>query len=152
LNRDPQPILMIDDSPEDFAFTRRSFSKAGMVNRLFHCADGEQALDYLFRRNQYASPEDSPRPGVILLDLNMPGIHGSEVLKKIKEHDDLRKIPVIILTTSSDGNDIKSCYDAGANSYVVKPVDPDRFTDALLRLKDYWFEIVVLPSPTERED
>ena len=94
----------------------------------------------------YTNPADSPRPGIILLDLNLPGTDGREVLAEIKGDPSLKTIPVIVLTTSTDEIDIERCYQAGANSYVHKPVGLDGFMTALQRLKDYWFEIVVFPK------
>jgi CheY-like chemotaxis protein len=141
-----EPILLVEDSEEDYAITKRSFAKAGLVNPLYRVADGEQALDYLYRRGNYTDPESAPRPGVILLDLNLPGTDGREVLKVIKLDEFLRRIPVIVLTTSSADDDIQLCYDCGANSYIVKPVELENFIDAVARLRDYWFKIVILPK------
>jgi CheY-like chemotaxis protein len=141
-----EPILLVEDSDEDFAITKRSFAKAGLINPLFRVADGETALDFLYRRGVYENPEDAPRPGVILLDLNLPGTDGREVLRTIKQDEFLRKIPVIVLTTSSADADIQLCYDCGANSYIVKPVELDNFIEAVARLRDYWFKIVILPK------
>ena len=141
-----QPILLIEDSPEDYETTVRSFNRAGVANTFHHCQDGDESLDYLFHRGQYADPASAPRPGIILLDLNMPGIDGREVLMQIKQDKDLRTIPVIVLTTSSDERDIDSCYHDGANSYVQKPVNLTKFIEAIQRLSDYWFEIVLLPK------
>jgi two-component system response regulator len=141
-----QPILLVEDSPEDFEATVRAFKKSGLKNPIVRCEDGDSALDYLFRRGQWADPESSPRPGVILLDLNLPGTDGREVLQEIKKHDQLRHIPIIVLTTSNDDRDVEGCYQAGANSYVQKPVDMDGFIRAIERLNGYWFEVVVLPK------
>ena len=141
-----QPILIVEDSPEDYEATARAFEKASVANTLQWCQDGDEALDYLFRRDRYADPDEAPRPGVILLDLNMPGTDGREVLAEIKQDEMLKKIPVIVLTTSIDERDIEACYQAGANSYVQKPVDLVGFIEAIQRLKDFWFEIVVLPK------
>ena len=143
-----QPILLVEDSPEDFEATVRAFKKSGLRNPIVRCEDGDSALDYLFRRGQWADPESSPRPGVILLDLNLPGTDGREVLQEIKKHDQLRHIPIIVLTTSNDERDVDACYQAGANSYVQKPVDMDGFIRAIERLNGYWFEVVVLPKVT----
>ena len=141
-----EPILLVEDSDEDYAITRRSFAKAGLINPLFRVPDGESALDFLYRRGEYEDPATAPRPGVILLDLNLPGTDGREVLKAIKQDEFLRKIPVIVLTTSSADSDIQLCYDCGANSYIVKPVELENFIDAVARLRDYWFKIVILPK------
>lgn len=140
-----QPILLVEDSPEDFEATVRAFKKSGLKNPIVRCDDGDGALDYLYRRGRWADPETSPRPGVILLDLNLPGTDGREVLTEIKKDDQLRHIPVIVLTTSNDRRDVEACYHAGANSYIQKPVDMDGFLKAIERLNGYWFEVVVLP-------
>lgn len=141
-----QPILLVEDSPEDFEATQRALRKSGLKNPLYRCADGDEALDYLFRRGAYSDPDTSPCPGIILLDLNLPGTDGREVLSEIKRHDSLKKIPVVVLTTSSDERDIDACYRAGANSYVQKPVDMDGFLKAIERLHGYWLEVVILPK------
>jgi CheY-like chemotaxis protein len=140
-----QPILLVEDSPEDVEATRRAFRRSGLRNPLYHCATGDEALDYLHRRGSYADPESAPRPGIVLLDLNLPGTDGREVLEEIKTSEALKEIPVIVLTTSSDERDINGCYRAGANSYIQKPVDVDGFVRAIERLNGYWFEVVILP-------
>ena len=141
-----QPILLVEDSPEDFEATQRAFQKSGLKNTLMRCEDGDEALDYLHRRGEYADPARSPRPGVILLDLNLPGTDGRQVLSEIKSSERLRDIPVVVLTTSADERDITACYRAGANSYIQKPVDIDGFMKAIERLNGYWFEVVILPK------
>ena len=120
--RTEQSILLVEDSPEDYEVTVRAFRKANLVNPVFRCQDGEEALDYLYQRGRYADPEQAPRPGLILLDLNLPGTDGREVLAQVKSDAQLRTIPVIVLTTSADERDIEGCYRAGANSYIQKPV------------------------------
>jgi CheY-like chemotaxis protein len=141
-----QPILLVEDSPEDYEATERAFRRSGLKNEVHRCEDGEEALDYLYRRGKYADPASSPRPGVILLDLNLPGTDGRQVLSEIKTADQLKDIPVVVLTTSVDERDISACYRAGANSYIQKPVDVDGFFKAIERLKGYWFEVVILPK------
>ena len=141
-----KPILLVEDSPEDFEATVRAFNRSGLRNPIVRCEDGDTALDYLHRRGRYASPDQAPRPGVILLDLNLPGTDGREVLQEIKGNEELRQIPVIVLTTSTDDRDVNACYQAGANSYIQKPVDMDGFIRAIERLNGYWFEVVVLPK------
>jgi CheY-like chemotaxis protein len=140
------PILLVEDSPEDFEITVRAFRKTNIANPIFRCIDGEDALDYLYQRGVYSSPTHAPRPAIILLDLNLPGTDGREVLAEIKQVDRLKDIPVVVLTTSADEVDIENCYRAGANSFVQKPVDLAGFISAIQRLKDYWFEIVLLPK------
>jgi CheY-like chemotaxis protein len=140
-----QPILVVEDSPEDYELTQEAFRLAGFRNPLHRVCDGEEALDYLHRRGRYAEPATSPRPGVILLDLNLPGTDGREVLADIKQDQELKRIPVIVLTTSKDDRDIQACYKIGANSYIAKPVNMDGFFSAIQRLTNYWFEVSILP-------
>ena len=141
-----QPILLVEDSPEDYETTRRAFEKSGLRNRLFRCADGDEALDYLNQRGIYLDARTAPRPGVILLDLNLPGRDGRDVLEEIKSNETLSSIPVIVLTTSADERDVNACYRAGANSYIQKPVNLEGFIHAVQRLHDFWFEVVILPK------
>jgi two-component system response regulator len=139
-----QSILLVEDSPEDFEATVRALRKAGLANPIVRCEDGDEALDYLHRRGRYTEANAS-RPGIVLLDLNLPGTDGREVLGEIKGDVSLRSIPVVILTTSTDERDVERCYASGANSYVKKPVDLDGFMRAIQRLKEFWFEIVIVP-------
>lgn len=139
-------ILIAEDSDDDFLATERAFRKSGLVNPIQRCTNGDQVLDYLYRRGGFSDPEKSPRPGIVLLDLNLPGTDGREVLRIVKSDPKLHKIPVIVLTTSDAEQDIVRCYDAGANSYVKKPVDMQGFVLAITRLQEYWFEVAVLPK------
>ncbi len=139
-------ILIVEDSDDDFLATERAFRKSTLANPVRRCSNGDQALDYLYRRGEFADPANSPRPGLVLLDLNLPGTDGREVLRVIKSDPRLHKIPVIVLTTSDAERDIERCYDAGANSYVKKPVDMQGFVLAIARLHDYWLEVAVLPK------
>jgi CheY-like chemotaxis protein len=141
-----QPILLIEDSPEDYEATVRGLRKAGFSNQVYRCEDGEDALDFLHRRGAYAEPGRAKRPAMILLDLNLPGTDGRDVLVEIKRDPKLRTIPVVVLTTSRHERDIQTCYDAGANSYIQKPVRLQEFMRAIERLKAYWFEVVILPK------
>ena len=141
------PILVVEDSDDDYETTFRGLTRAGVLKMdIRRCADGQQALDYLKRQGAYADPASAPRPGVILLDLNLPGKDGRAVARVIKGDPGLSKIPLVILTTSDDERDIEDCYAIGANSYVRKPVSLDSFFTALERIKDYWFEVVILPK------
>ncbi|MFY9643109.1 MAG: response regulator [Rhodomicrobium sp.] len=146
MQQSKQPFLIVDDSPEDTEAMLRAFKKSGLANPIYRCADGDEALDFLRQSGRYGTPGAAPRPGVILLDLNMPGTDGREVLAEIKQDENLKQIPVVVLTTSSDERDIEKCYQAGANSYVVKPVNLDNFMRSIQLLTDYWFEIVILPK------
>jgi two-component system response regulator len=138
------PILLVEDSPEDFETTRRAFRRAGLRNPMLHCSTGDDALDFLHQRGRYTAAT-APRPGIILLDLNLPGTDGRAVLAEIKAAAGLSEIPVVVLTTSADHRDVEACYQAGANSYVQKPVNLDAFMVAIQRLHDYWFDVVILP-------
>ena len=142
--RHGSPVLLVEDSPEDFETTRRAFRRAGLRNPMLHCATGDDALDFLYRRGRYTAAT-APRPGIILLDLNLPGTDGRAVLAEIKAAAGLSEIPVVVLTTSADRRDVEACYQAGANSYVQKPVNLDAFMEAIQRLHDYWFDVVILP-------
>jgi CheY-like chemotaxis protein len=138
-------ILVVEDSPEDYEVTLRALRRTGLPHRLLHCATGDEALDFLRRRGRFRDPADAPRPAMILLDLNLPGTDGREVLQEIKRTDELAPIPVVVLTTSDDGRDVRACYEAGANSYVKKPIDLDAFMGAIERLSAYWFDVAILP-------
>ena len=141
-------ILVVEDSPEDFRTIVRGFEKAGLSNPVHWCRDGQEAMDHLFGVGGQR-PGVAARPAVVLLDLSLPGADGQEVLAAIKDDDSLCQVPVIILTSSSDERDIETCYRLGANSYVRKPVSIAGFVEAIVRLKDYWFEISVFPCPSE---
>ncbi len=146
MNDKEQIILVVEDNADDFEATYRSLRKAGICNKILRCEDGDDALDYLFRQGKYQDPETSPRPGVILLDLNLPGTDGKEVLQEVKADPNLKDIPVIVLTTSTDERDIKACYDAGANSYMSKRIDLKEFMEAIQRMSDFWLQIAILPK------
>ena len=147
-NPKPITILMADDDPDDRQLTKEAFEEARLANDLRFVEDGVELLDYLHRRGKYADPDTSPRPGIILLDLNLPGTDGREVLEMVKADENLKRIPVVVLTTSTDERDVDACYRAGANSYVKKPVDLEGFMQAIERLNGYWFEVVILPLET----
>ena len=144
IDQDMRPILVVEDNNEDYETTVRALRTVGVQRAICRCEDGDEALDYLFHRGQYADPALAPRPAIVLLDLNMPGTDGFEVLDSMKQDDDLKIIPIIILTTSSSERDIEVCYKTGANSYIQKPVDLDGFIETVKRLKEYWLETVKL--------
>lgn len=141
----PISILMADDDGDDRRLTQEALMEGRVVNDLRFVENGEELLDYLRRQGKYAPPAEAPRPGLILLDLNMPRKDGRTVLKEIKSDPGLRQIPVVVLTTSKAEEDVSRSYDLGVNSYIVKPVTFDALVDILQTLEKYWFEIVELP-------
>jgi CheY-like chemotaxis protein len=138
-------ILVVEDNPADFFATERGLRKAGLANPIVHAESGEQALDYLNGRGAWANGGPR-RPGIVLLDINLPGLNGGEVLASIRADESLKTLPVVMLTTSNDERDVQMAYRMGANSYVQKPVDLDGFMAAIKRLKDFWFELVIVPK------
>ena len=148
VDRHSQIILIIEDNDDDYFAMVRAFKKTELINPLQRCTNGDQALDYLFQRGEYDAYK-APRPGIILLDLNLPGTDGRQVLRTVKADASLKKIPVIVLTSSRARQDIERCYEDGANSYIQKPVDMAGFVNAISRLKAYWFEVALLPKENE---
>ena len=138
-------LLMADDDEDDRLLTRDALKEAKLANDFRFVEDGEELLDYLHQRGKYEDPALSPRPGLILLDLNMPKKDGREALKEIKADPELRQIPVVILTTSQAEEDVLRTYDLGASSFIIKPVTFEGLVEAMKALARYWFEIVVLP-------
>jgi CheY-like chemotaxis protein len=145
-NATPITILMADDDADDRQLTREALEDARLINDIRFVENGEELLEYLRREGKWASPADSPRPGLILLDLNMPRKDGRTVLKEIKQDPEFRAIPVVVLTTSKSDEDVYRSYDLGVNSYIVKPVTFEALVDILQTLEKYWFEIVELPG------
>jgi CheY-like chemotaxis protein len=127
------PILLIEDNPVDIDLTLRAFAKRKLVNPIEVARDGEEAINWIEKWK-----EGSPIPVVVLLDLKLPRKHGLEVLKVIKSHDVFKTVPVVVLTTSSDDFDVKSAYELGANSYIVKPVDFEKFLEVAAQIELYW--------------
>lgn len=144
-------ILMADDDEEDRMLTRKAFELNRVGNELRFVEDGEDLLDYLYQRGKYDGGADAPRPGLILLDLNMPRLDGREALAVIKRDPALRRIPVVVMTTSEADQDIARSYDLGANSYVTKPVTFESLAQVIKALDQYWFEIVALPERDEKK-
>ena len=142
----PITILMADDDPDDQLLTKDAFEECKLANDLRFVNDGEELMDYLCRKGDFKNPEDSPRPGLILLDLNMPRKDGREALEEIKSDPDLRRIPVVVLTTSKAEEDILKSYDLGVNSFIVKPVSFEGLLEVVKALGKYWIQIVELPK------
>ena len=142
----PIVILLVDDDADDRMLARDALAESRLANNLRFVEDGEQLMDYLCRKGDYAAPQSSPRPGLILLDLNMPRKDGREALREIKSDPTLRHIPIVVLTTSKAEEDIYRTYDLGVNSFITKPVTFEGLVGVMRALGRYWFEIVELPA------
>lgn len=141
-----QSLLIIEDSDEDFEAMGRMMRQASFSIPIYRCIDGDDALDFLHHTGEYTNIAVLQRPAMILLDLNLPGTDGREVLQHIKHDRNLQTIPVVILSTSSNPKDIEICYRYGVNSYIVKPINTCKFKKAVETLINYWFEVVTLPN------
>ncbi|MDN7128188.1 response regulator [Pseudidiomarina sp. 1APR75-33.1] len=144
-----QIILVVEDSDDDYEMLEEALKdgdSTALKNPIHRCEDGKSAQDFLSMHCDKSSRPEDVSIGLILLDLNLPGISGHRVLEFIKTNKLLKKIPVIVLTTSNDDRDIDECYDLGANTYIQKPVDLEKFLLSIQRLKEYWFNIAILPK------
>jgi CheY-like chemotaxis protein len=139
-------LLLVEDSDEDFETFRRMMQKVSFTNPIYRCVDGDEALDFLYHTGNYIEPDRAPRPAIILLDLNLPGTDGREVLAQIKQDDALKTIPVVIFTTSSNPKDIEACYRYGVSGYILKPINISLLMRTIQIFIDYWFEAVMLPE------
>ena len=148
MNRDGNSItiLMADDDHDDQMLTKEALDEAHLSNDIRFVNDGVELLQYLKHEGKFSDPESSPRPGMILLDLNMPRMDGREALALIKKDESLRQIPIVVLTTSSAEEDVFKSYDVGVNSYVTKPVTFEGLTTLMKSFKSYWFSIVEFPE------
>jgi CheY-like chemotaxis protein len=138
-------ILMADDDEDDVLLVREALERCNVINRFYTVADGEELMDFLKHRGKYTNPAETPRPHIILLDLNMPKKDGRQALREMREDSELKSIPVIILTTSQVENDILEAYATGANSYITKPATFDGMCDFVKKFSNYWFQSVTLP-------
>ena len=139
-------IIMADDDPDDRQLAKEAFEECRLANEVHFVEDGEELMEYLSRRGKYSDLPQAPLPALILLDLNMPRKDGREALKEIKSDPELKRIPIVVLTTSKAEEDILRTYDLGVNSYVTKPVTFESLVETIKVLGKYWFEIVELPS------
>ncbi len=137
-------ILFVEDSLDDATLTIRALNKSGFTNKLLHVINGAEALDFLYCKGKFADRNPKEFPKLVLLDLKMPKVSGLQVLEKIKADPILRSLPVVMLTSSNEGPDIEKCFALGANSYIVKPVDSDKFFHAVKEIGMYW---MVLSQP-----
>jgi len=139
----PVEILLAEDNPGDVMLTRKALEQGKLANNLHVTTDGVDALEFLRQEGEY---EDTPRPDLILLDLNMPRKDGQEVLEELRADDELRRIPVVVLTSSESEEDIVRSYELNANAYLTKPVDFDGFVEIVNRLENFWFQVVKFPE------
>lgn len=141
-------ILLVEDNPSDIDLTKRAFEKGHITNNLVVAEDGQEALDYIFGKGKYTSHDINQIPTLILLDLKLPKISGLEVLKRIRAAEKIKRVPVVILTSSKEDQDVAASYDLGVNSYIRKPIDFNQFADAIKYLGIYWLVINEPPSFT----
>lgn len=143
--RQTPPLLIVEDSNEDFETLERLLQLSPLVIPIYRCENSDRALEFLLRTGKYADPELAPRPGLIVLDLNLPGTDGRQLLCRIKQDDNLKSIPIVIFTTSNNPKDVKDCYQSGVNSYIVKPIDFAKLKRDIQTIVNYWFEVITLP-------
>ena len=142
-------VLLAEDDPGDQELTRRALQEDVLRTTLHVVSDGEETMDFLLRRGDYDNPAAAPRPDLLLLDLNMPKLDGRQVLQQIRGDEGLRSLPVVVLTTSKQEEDIIRSYELGCNSFITKPVGIEAFMRTVRELGSYWFELVTLPSQRE---
>ena len=131
-------VLLVEDNPSDAELTLRAFKKHNLENKVFVVKDGEEALDFLFSTGQYAGRNINTHPKVVFLDLKLPKVSGIEVLRKLKSDERTRRIPIVVVTSSQEEQDIKECYSLGVNSYIQKPIEFDNFVKAIAEAGLYW--------------
>lgn len=142
----PLNLLVVEDSDQDYETFVRLLNRNSSFNYpIYRCSDGEEALDYLFHQGEYAQTT-APTPAVILLDLNLPGTDGREVIRELKHHEQLKKIPIVVFTTSDNPQDVDICYRNGVNCYMTKPMGIEALKQTIHKFVSYWFEEVVLPT------
>lgn len=139
----PVELLLIEDNSGDILLTKEAFEEIQFAENMSVVTDGEAAIDFLYKRGRFS---DAPTPDLIILDLNIPRVNGRELLAKIKSDNLLKKIPVIVLSTSKSDRDIKTCYDLQANCYLIKPVDFEEFLEIVTYIRDFWLGMVKIPS------
>ncbi len=145
------PILVVEDNDEDFDMLQMTFQGASIPNPLYRCSEGEEALEFLGQTGRYADTHAAPRPGLILLDLNLAGLDGRQVLEHVKRDRRLKSIPVLVFSTSGNPKDVQSAYDHGASGYLLKPVDLPRFERMIRLFKEFWLDHIVMPEDDGRE-
>ncbi|MGK7901270.1 MAG: response regulator [Hormoscilla sp.] len=150
MNQKNKIILVVEDSDEDFTAFTRIMQELDSPHQITRVEDGDEVLDYLYHEGAYADPKTAPRPAIILMDLNLPGTDGREVIQQVKQDDRLKDIPIVAFTTSSKARDIEDCYNYGVNSYMLKPMGVTLLRETIRELFDYWFKYAVLPSERDQ--
>ncbi len=140
-----EPLLVVEDSNDDFKMLQRLMQRMDVLNPIYRCTNGDEALDFLYQSGSYKGSDTAPKPSVILLDLNLPGIDGRDVLERLKQDRTFQEIPIVIFTTSSNPKDVEFCYQKGANGYLVKPMNADELQKTVQAFVDYWLEVNIPP-------
>lgn len=144
------PILVVEDNDEDFDMLQMTFQGTAIPNPLYRCSEGEEALEFLHRTGRYAV-QNPPRPGLILLDLNLAGLDGRQVLEHTKRDEELKSIPILVFSTSDNPKDVQGAYENGASGYLLKPVGLERFERMIRLFKEFWLGHIVMPRVDGRE-
>ncbi len=139
-------LLVVEDSNEDFKVLQRLMRRMAVQNPIYRCSSGDEVFEFLHQEGSYQNPDLAPRPCVILLDLNLPGIDGRDVLERLKQDSSFKEIPIVVFTTSSNPKDVEFCYEKGANGYLIKPMDAQELRKTVQAFVDYWLEANVPPG------
>lgn len=140
------PLLIVEDSNEDFEALQRFLRRSSLAIPIRRCTNGDEALELLYQMDHQENRSNTPLPGLIVLDLNLPGTDGREVLRRIKQDKNLKTIPIVVFTTSNNPQDIEDCYQYGVNSYIIKPINFAQLKQDIQTLVDYWFQVTTLPN------
>jgi CheY-like chemotaxis protein len=140
-------LLVVEDSNDDFKMLQRLMQRMEVRNPIIRCVNGDEALDFLYQEGNYKGADAGSKPSVILLDLNLPGLDGRDVLERLKQDGSLKEIPIVVFTTSSNPKDVEFCYQKGANGYLVKPMEADELQKTVQAFVDYWLEANIPPIP-----
>ncbi|MDM9379842.1 response regulator [Chlorogloeopsis sp. ULAP01] len=141
-----ESLLVVEDSNEDFKMLQRLMRRMAVQNPIYRCSSGDEVFDFLYQEGNYQNPDLAPRPSVILLDLNLPGIDGRNVLERLKQDTSFKEIPIVVFTTSSNPKDVEFCYEKGANGYLIKPMDAQELRKIVQAFVDYWLEVNTSPA------
>jgi CheY-like chemotaxis protein len=140
------PLLVVEDSNEDFKMLQRLMRRMEVQNPIYRCTNGDEIFNFLYQEGDYSDPDMAPRPSAILLDLNLPGMDGRDILERLKQDRSFKKIPIVVFTTSSNPRDVELCYQKGANGYLIKPMDFQELQKTVQAFVDYWLEANTPPN------